>query len=292
MQRLIIGVLAVLAVPAVVYLWPGPKPASHVYFDAAPKDRLEIIAHGGGLAVAPENTLVSLATAAAMNTDVLEVDLNLSKDGQLIIIHDHTLDRTTDTTGLVADRTAAELRLVDAGHGFRDENGDRDLTFIGQGIYPPTLDEAFDAHPNARWVTEIKNPGVEGAQALCRKIKEYGVAERVLVGSFHDDAMSAFRTDCPEVATSMSPGEIGDFYFMARWGLSRFVSTPAVAIQIPTSDGGHDLTNSRFLSALKARGIVIQYWTINDVAEMQRLASKGADGLITDYVEVMLEKQR
>ncbi|MEL7112242.1 MAG: glycerophosphodiester phosphodiesterase family protein, partial [Pseudomonadota bacterium] len=157
--------------------------------------------------------------------------------------------------------------------------------FAGQGIRIPTLQDALLAFPNARWIMEIKNNTPAAAEATCADIKGAGKEQKVLIASFHDEAMAHFRTVCPNIATSMSSGEVRRFVIAARLGLTRFLRSPAVALQIPAEADGIDLTHPRILAAAKARGIRVQYWTINEPSEMAALFETGADGLMTDYVD-------
>lgn len=282
MKRVLLILFGAIALAvAALYLWPAPKPMSHVYFDAAPQGRAEMIAHGGGLGHAPPNTLLALERALAMDADVFEVDVQQTKDGVMILRHDDTLDRTTNMTGRIADYTWAELMTADAG-ARTVIDGER---YAGRGIAIPRMDEALSAFPEARWIMEIKNNTEAAALAMCKEIQDAGAEDRVLVGSFHDQAMAQFRAACPDVATSTSSGEVRNFVIAARLGLSRFVSTPAVAMQLPPEAEEIDLTHPRVLDAAHARGIRVQYWTINDPEEMRHLLDIGADGLITDYVE-------
>jgi len=271
----------VMVAAAILYLWPAPKPVTHAYFDAAPPDRTEKIAHGGGQGHAPPNTILALQRALAMGADVLEVDVQQTKDGVLVLRHDDTLDRTTDLTGLIAGYTWSQLAGADAGARTVIDG----QSFADRGITIPRLDEAFASFPKARWVIEIKNNTSSAATAMCAAIQDAGAETRVLVGSFHDDAMAEFRTVCPGVATSTSSREVRDFVIAARLGVSRFVDTPAVAMQLPVAAEGIDLTHPRLVDAAKARGIRLQYWTINDPEQMRQLLELGADGLITDYVD-------
>ncbi|MGJ3232175.1 MAG: glycerophosphodiester phosphodiesterase [Oceanicaulis sp.] len=266
---------------AVLYLWPAPAPARHAYMEDAPRVCAETIAHGGGLGHAPPNTLLALERASTMGADVLEVDVQQTRDGVLILRHDDTLDRTTDQTGLIADYDWADIETADAGAGW--VIGETDYT--GRGVTIPRLDEALAAFPEARWIAEIKNDTPEAAEAMCRVITDAGAETRVLVGSFHDDAMARFRAACPGVATSAPSDEVRNFVIAARLGLSRWVDTPAVAFQLPVEAAGLDLTHPRVLDAAMARNIRVQYWTINDQAEMEHLLTLGADGIITDYVD-------
>jgi len=282
-MRILISLFVVVAITAAIAFWPAPAPVAHPYLDAMPTARAEIIAHGGGQGVRPTNTLIALDTAAAMGADVLEIDVQMTGDGVPIVLHDATLDRTTDLSGSVATMTLVEVRRADAGANDLVEGAD----FSGQGIGVPTLEEAFSRHPAARWVLEIKTDTDEAAVAMCDAIHAAGATNRVLVGSFHDHALQAFRATCPEVATSTAKNETRMFAIAALLGVSRFVPTPAVALQIPEAAGGLTLAQPRIINAAHQRGIVVQIWTVNDPADMERLLALGVDGVITDYVEVL-----
>lgn len=282
MMRILLIFAALIALAAAaLYLRPEPAANRHVYFDDAPEVCAEIIAHGGGLGHAPPNTLLALERALQMGAEVLEVDVQQTRDGVMILRHDDTLDRTTDMTGLIADYDWAQLESADA--GARTVIGGE--SYAGRGITIPRLDAALAAFPDARWILEIKNDTRSAALAMCEAIRGAGAERRVLVGSFHDAAMDHFRNACPSVATSAPSGEVRNFVIAARLGLSRWVDTPAAAFQLPVEAAGLDLTHPRVLAAADGRGIKVQYWTINDQAEMERLLSLGADGLITDHVD-------
>lgn len=283
MKRFVLIILGSLfAALGILYLWPAPAPVSHVFFEGEEgANSVEIIAHGGGLGHAPPNTILALQRAEAMGADMLEADIQQTRDGTLILRHDDTLDRTTDMTGRIADYDWPELQQADA--GARTEiNGE---AFGARGIQIPTLETALAAFPDARWNLEIKNDTPAAALEMCRVLNAALATERVLIASFHDAAMAEFRRACPTVATSMASKEVQTFVIAARLGLSRFVQTPAVAIQIPMSAEGLDLTHPRIIAAAKARGFALHYWTINDPSDLSDLIDAGADGLITDYVD-------
>lgn len=277
---LIAGGLVVLAIAGLA-LWPAPPAATHAYFDAAPAGRAETIAHGGGQGHGPPNTLLALQRAVDMGADVLEVDVQQTRDGVLVLRHDDTLDRTTDMTGLIAAMNWAELARADAGARTVIDGVDH----AGQGISVPRLDAALATFPTARWILEIKNDTPAAAGAMCETIKASGAQQRVLVGSFHDEAIRQFRAACPGVATSASSSEVLSFVIAARLGVSRLVPMRAVALQLPVSAEGIDLVHPRLLHAARARGLRVQYWTINAPGEMDALLAAGADGLITDHVD-------
>ncbi|MEM7328093.1 MAG: glycerophosphodiester phosphodiesterase [Pseudomonadota bacterium] len=279
-RLLILLSLFVSGVLALVF-WPAPKPISHIYFQAVKENQTEIIAHGGGLGLAPANTLFALQLAEEMGADVLEVDVQQARDGTLVLRHDDTLDRTTNMTGRVDAYDWSDLRQADAGAGTVIDGA----SFGQRGIAIPKLDDALIAFPEARWVMEIKNDTERAATSICDVIKRRGAEHRVLVGSFHDSALRAFRQACPDVATSMASAEVRNFVIAARMGVSRLLKIEATALQIPVSANGLDLTHPRILAAAKARGLRVQYWTVNDPVEMAALQAAGADGLITDYVD-------
>ena len=243
-------------------------------------NQVEIFAHGAGQGVAPTNTLLALETAFASGADALEIDVQLTRDNELVLHHDDTLDRTTDLSGPVADMTWAQIEAADKGSA---------VTIAGQRFADADtkvvrLDTALIALPAARWNIEIKNDSAIAASEACKAISNAGLVNAVLVASFHNKAMKEFRRLCPRVATSMAQEEVRLFLLASKVGLSRFVKTSAVAVQVPVEGGGFDLTNPRFVAALKARNIKLHYWTINEPTQMRLLINAGADGLLTDFV--------
>ncbi|WP_395629971.1 glycerophosphodiester phosphodiesterase [Aquidulcibacter sp.] len=264
----------------VVAAWPAPAPVSHQYFAGLQPAFVENIAHGGGQGHAPPNTLEALQLADEMGADVLEIDLQLTKDGVLVLHHDDTLDRITDMKGPIAAKTWAELQKADSGyHTVIDGQ-----SFRGKGIKIARLEEAFTRFPSKRWVIEIKNDN-EASNRLCALISQFNQSNRVIVASFHDGAMKTFRKACPKVATAYSGDEVRVFLIASHLRLSRFVQSPGVALQIPTFAAGFDLTDPHFVSTAKSRGLKVQYWTINDPKEMRHLIERKADGIMTDYVD-------
>ncbi len=284
MRGVLIVLLFLAAACGTALVWPGPEPVSHPWLDGRAIDRAERIAHGGGLGRAPANTIAALEQAMLDGADVLEVDAQLTADGVLVLMHDDTVDRTTNGTGRVAELTLSELQALNAAFGYEGEPADR---FADAGVTVPTLAESFAAFPDVRWIVEIKPDTEEAAREMCNTIREAGMETRALVGSFHDSAMAHFRDFCPEVATGMASDEALSFYVMARLGLAKFHPTRAVAMQVPPRASGLDVVHPRLIEAAHARGIAVQVWTINDPTEMDALIARGVDGIITDRVDVM-----
>ncbi|TRO89095.1 glycerophosphodiester phosphodiesterase [Glycocaulis profundi] len=288
MRIVLIVLTTIAAFYAAALVWPEPEPIFHPWLEAQAEGRAERIAHGGGLGRAPANTLAALEQALADGAHVLEVDVQMSRDGVPVLIHDDKVDRTTDGTGRVAEMTLDALRGLDAAFGYDGEPADR---FAGQGTAIPTLAEAFAAFPDARWIAEIKPDTEEAARAMCDTIRQAGMSERVMAGSFHDRAMAHFRRACPEVATGMASHEALSFYILARLGLAKFHPTRAAAMQIPPRASGLDALHPRLMAAARARGIAVQVWTINDPDEMDAVIARGADGIITDRIDLMADLQ-
>lgn len=279
-RRWIVLAVAGIALAALA-LWPAPAPVSHPYFAALKSGMVENIAHGGGQGHAPPDTLEALQVADTMGADVLEIDLQLTKDGVLVLHHDDTLDRITDMRGPIATKTWAELQEADSGF-YTVINGQ---SFRGKGIKIARLEQAFTRFPSRRWVIEIKNDNAAASTRLCALIRQFDATNRVIVASFHDGAMKTFRKACPKVATAYSGDEVRLFLIASHVRLSRFVQSPGVALQIPTDAAGLDLTDPHFVSTAKSRGLKVQYWTINDPREMRHLLDRKADGIMTDYVD-------
>ncbi|HVL36142.1 MAG TPA: glycerophosphodiester phosphodiesterase [Burkholderiales bacterium] len=258
----------------------GPA-GGHAFF-AGQSCPVETIAHRGGAALAPENTLVAFERAAALGAQVLEMDLRVSADGAIVVIHDATVDRTTDGAGPVAALGLAELRALDAGYRFTPDGG-QSFPYRGRGVRVPTLEEVAARLPRARLNLEMKQFTVDQAEALCALVLRAGLLERVLVASAVETPLGAFRRACPRAATSMSAGEAYVFIQVT----SAF-PPPAAALQIPERIGERVLATPQLVAAARARGLRVHVWTVNDEARMRALIALGVDGIITDRPDRLL----
>src|SRR5512147_1024722 len=137
--RILLGV--VLAMAVVLRLLAQPAPASAYYTN--PHSKVLVIAHQGGDGIFPGDTLYAYEHAVALGADVLEMDAHITKDGEIVLMHDEKVDRTTDGTGLIEDLTLAELKKLDAAYKWSNDNG-KTFPFRGQGIQVPTLRELFE----------------------------------------------------------------------------------------------------------------------------------------------------
>ncbi len=262
----------------------APRPDQPVF--AA--DRPLLFAHRGGADLWPENTLFAFERAAAMGADVLELDVRLTADGELVVMHDASVDRTTNGKGKVRDMTLAELKQLDAGYRFTPDDG-ATYPYRGQGIAIPTLAEVFRAFPSHIINIEIKDYVPEAVERLVELIEANQAENRVIVSSFDDETMKYFRRLAPHVANAAAPGEIRIFYIFSRLRLTRFHRPLSDAYQIPVERDGIRLDTKTFIDAAHSKNQKVHYWTIDDPEEMRRLLSLGADGVMTDRPDLALD---
>jgi len=277
-----------LAILALVVLAFVAKPApDHPYY-ASDLPYPLVIAHQGGDGLWPGDTLYAFEQADALGVDVLEMDLHITKDGVLVIHHDETVDRTTDGTGTIEEMTLSEIKSLDAGYDWTNDDG---VTFPyrGTGITIPTLEEIFQAFPKYRMTIEIKKTGSSIAVPFCEMIRTYGMQDKILVASFLDERMQEFRQACPEVATSSARQETTVFVLLSKIFLGRLFSPEFYALQVPEESSGITVMTAQFVRAAHGRNLHVEPWTIDDPVQMKLYIDWGVDGLITDRPDVMLE---
>lgn len=239
-----------------------------------------VIAHRGGMALWPENTLFAFERAVAAGADVIEMDLRPSRDGVLMVIHDATVDRVTNGTGAVDELTRDELQELDAAHHFTAASGD--TPHRGWGMRIPTLEEVIERLPDVRISVELKPDDPALAGRLCSLIREKAAQERMMVGSFVAEIVVAFRRACPEVATAFSVPEATAFYARARLGLPSTERPPAQVIITPLSILGLDGAAPSLLRQARRLGLRTQVFTANTEAQMRAVLKAGVDGILTD----------
>jgi glycerophosphoryl diester phosphodiesterase len=277
--------LLFIAVLAVIRLLSKPAP-EHPYY-TADSNRPLVIAHQGGDGIWPGNTMFAFQNAADLGADVLEMDLHITSDGILVLMHDETVDRTTDGTGEIEAMTLDELKQLDAGYDWSSDEGDS-FPFRGQAITVPTLEEVFAAFPEYRMTIEIKKTNSSMAKLFCETIREYNMQDKVLVASFHDERLKEFRAECPEVATSSAKNETTVFVLLTKAFLGGFYSPKFYSLQVPEESGGITVMTESFVRAAHARNLAVEPWTINDEETMRKFIEWGVDGLITDRPDIML----
>lgn len=258
----------------------------HMYFKNLQSAPL-VIAHRGGGGLWPENTLYSFKQAQQLGVDVIEMDVRSTSDGVLVVMHDATVERTTDGKGRVGEMTLAEVKRLDAGYKWSSDGG-KTFPFRGTGIVVPTLQEVFTALPEMRFNIEPKQDAPSLAQPLCRLIREHRMTDKVMIGSFSSTVLEEFRRECPEVATSASTGEVSKFLALHKAGLARSFSPAMQALQVPEYAGGMQVLNADFVNAAHERNLEVHAWTVNETEDMRRLLGIGLDGIMTDYPDRLM----
>jgi glycerophosphoryl diester phosphodiesterase len=252
-------------------------------------DRPLFFAHRGGSLLAPENTMPAFEKGTTLGADALELDVHPTRDGEIIVLHDLDLDRTTNGSGPVAALTLDELRQFDAGYRFTPDGG-ATYPFRGQGIAIPTLAQVYAAFPTVRINIEIKASDPVTEASVWRIIQEHDAADRTMVGSFPEGPLRRFRAlTGGSVATSASEPEIREF-LAATYTLRASRLRPAYdALQIPPTWRHVPVTTRPVVRAAHDLGLDVHIWTIDSAREMRRLLAMGVDGLMSDRPDVLAE---
>lgn len=231
--------------------------------------RPTIFGHRGASAHAPENTLAAFELAITQGADAIELDAKLCASGQVVVIHDQTVERTTDGQGKVAALSLAELKELDAGSYF-------DVAYRREPI--PTLDEVFAAVGKRTFVnvelTNYASPGDNLPAAVAALVKKHQSQSRVLFSSFNPTALHRIHALLPETPKGLLvlPGAKG---FLVRTLLRRLV--PHQALHPEVSD-----VTAGLVSAMHRNGRRVHVYTVNRAADMRALFHLGVDGIFTD----------
>jgi len=240
------------------------------------RDRVLNFAHRGASHGAPQNTLAAFRLAREMGADGVELDVQTSRDGEVVVIHDFTVDATTDGQGRVADKTLAELRELDAGSWF-------DARSAGQRI--PTLQEVIvEVGHQLLLNIELKVKGVRNAGLVAevvRLIEDHNLVHRVVVSSFNPFPLRQVKKLNPRINT----------------GLLYFFDLPVHLVRssltfLADPDALHPekrLVNQEYADWAKERGYRVNVWTVDEPAEMKRLVALGVDSIITNHPDVLRE---
>jgi glycerophosphoryl diester phosphodiesterase len=252
----------------------------HPFFTQHPTPRL--FAHRGASGYRPENTIPSFALGLEMGAPYLELDVRMTRDGHVVVIHDEMVDRTTNGRGRVQSMSLRDLRQLDAAYRF--ERGGGDYPFRDLGISVPSLSEVLERFPGAMLNIELKQKKPPMEEALYRVLDGHDAMNRVLLASEHEEILGRVRAGFgTRAATGISRREGLRF---ARWFLWRRRGKPifgGMALQIPARLAGMDYITTGLVEAAHALGLEVHVWTVNDPARMKRFLGLGADGIMTDY---------
>lgn len=290
----ILGLLIAMVAAAwlVIFMWPVKARPERAFYRANDPEVL-VIAHRGGRGLAPEGTITAFDHAVSLGADVLEFDTHLTKDGHLVVIHDNTVDRTTNGTGKINEMTLEEVQDLNAGYQFTNEKDE--YVFRDQGIYIPTVEEVFQKYPNMRFLIELKDTNApemyeEMIQELWHLIQNYQMEDNVMVGSFAHEINERFEeVSKGNIPIGAGEEEVRDFATKHVARLNGLAASNVDSLQLPTEGDGFDLTSKNIIRSAKARNISVYYWTINDKETMNELIDKKVDGIMTDYPDLLIE---
>jgi glycerophosphoryl diester phosphodiesterase len=294
----------VLAAPAVGNPWLERRPLN--------------IAHQGGEIEAPSDTLYAFQRARRLGADVLEMDLHMTADGHVVVMHDETVDRTTNGTGSVESKTLAEVKKLDAAHWFVPGTGTThsaaasDYVFRGvatgarrpprgyraNDFTIPTLDEVLRAFPRSLINLELKPTTAMTGKLepeVARLLEEFGRTDDVIVVSFLDHSLELFKAVAPDVHTGTATGQAGLFWASSQGAAPGLPNPRHVALQVPIEFNGIHVLHDTFIEDAHANDLAVHVWTINDEQTMRSLLAAGADGVMTDrptLLERLLRERR
>ncbi|MDP7112457.1 MAG: glycerophosphodiester phosphodiesterase family protein [Myxococcota bacterium] len=271
-----------------------------------------IIAHRGGADIAPENTMPAfdLAFAAPISAEVVELDLHTSADGELMVIHDRSVDRMTgegngcateqdseeETYGTVRvhELTVAEVQAFDAGYCYEDPNAaadapdDERYPYRGQGVVIPTLREVLETHADRRFILEVKQQEPSVVEPLIALLEELNRFDSVCFLDFDEEVTAEYREKAPEHACVSLSGQ-----GIRCWASEAIMPFGGGACEdydlgmVPHENGGFDLKKDRFVSNLQALGMPVFMWTVNEDDLMREVLELGVDGVVTDRPDAL-----
>lgn len=269
-----------------------------------PTGETMISAHRSGGGIAPENTLRAFKNCVendSFSVDIFEFDLHITKDGQLILLHDDTFDRTSNSEDvfgqagvLPSEKTYEELLALNLGEHFTTDSGETPYQGlrgedIPEDLKVVRLQDIFDylePYGHYSFIIEIKDGddlGRRAADALYKILKEYDMLSRAVIGTFHGEISDYMDETYPDMLRSAGIKEVVNFYFSSLLGIEHADGYyKFAALQIPDDDYVFKLGTSRLVNYAHKYNIAVQYWTINDPEDVRRLSSIGADAIMSD----------
>ena len=315
---ILVLVLALLACAA----WAAVQISKHHRSDPADVIRYEtdnpfitgktqISAHRSGGGIAPEETLMAFRNCAEnpeFSVDVYEFDLHITKDRQLVLLHDDTLDRTSDCEKVFGEsdvrpenKTLEELKQLNMGAKFVDEDGNMpyaDLAEVPDDLRILSLPEVLDyltGLGDFDYIIEVKNDGELGKAAvdvLYAELTSRGILQDAVFGTFSDEIAAYVGQAYPDFARGTSVGEVVDFYLAALLNKKDY-EPPCSVLQLPFCEDymkyGINLGTAQVINYAHSHNLALQYWTVNDPEDMAYLISVGADCIMTDYPDLLYD---
>lgn len=246
-----------------------------------------IYAHRGASFELPENTLESFALALELGADALETDAHMTRDGHIVLSHDPSGMRAAGVAKAIADCSFSEVRSWDAGATFEPR---RPGSFTrGVRYRVPELEEALAAFPDTIFNVDAKQTRPDMVPALLRAVERCHAASRVRIASFSSENLRRVRARGYTGETGLAPDEVARLMFIPRPAL-RWYRPAGHAAQVPRRAYGIAFDSQRAIDRFHAVGLRVDFWTIDDPAEAQRLIGMGADGIMTDDVRALTQR--
>ncbi|MBC7789114.1 MAG: hypothetical protein H7Z74_04130 [Anaerolineae bacterium] len=245
-------------------------------------DAHPVIAHRGASGYAPENTLAAFQLAVDQGADALEFDVHISLDGTPVVIHDPTLNRTTERSGAIASLPYSAIRAADAGARWTSDEG-RTFPWRGRRVFVPTLGDVVSSFPDIPLVIEIKTRHAQ--EVVQRVLGEHGAMRRCIVASSEVTALDQF--DVSSWSLGAAQKEIGRLKFPMLFG-RRANAVRYRGLFVPEWYWGLPVPTRSFVRAARAMDCPVHVWTVNSPFAARRLWSRGVAGIITNYPPVML----
>jgi glycerophosphoryl diester phosphodiesterase len=212
---------------------------------------------------------------------MLELDVHASADGRIVVIHDPTVDRTTDGTGAVSAMPWDQLRELDAGWHFADPYGR--ASFRARGVRLPLFEELLESFPHTRLNVEAKD--ARAAPGLVALVRRHGATHRVLVAAEHERNRREVRGYAGPWGASAP--QLRAFWLIHRTPLSPLYTPRADVLQVPFAWRGREIVTARFLEEAHRRNLPVHVWVVDDESVMRRLLDLGVDGIQTDRPDVL-----
>ncbi|MCX8064740.1 MAG: glycerophosphodiester phosphodiesterase family protein [Candidatus Hydrogenedentes bacterium] len=239
--------------------------------------------HRGGKGLYPENTIFAYTESTRRwKGCLLEGDIRLTKDGVAVLIHDATVDRTTDGTGNVAEKTVEELKMLDAGYRFTTDGGNT-YPFRGKGIAIPTLEEVLESFPSETFLFEIKVP-LEDLSAVVEPILKRKMEGRVYLASFYAGTIQKIRKNYPMLMTCYTIADAGGLINALRnGGLDKYSPPAQMLAMSPDLEKDFQLTPDN-IESIRRKGVKVLVFTVNTQEYMEKyLREYEIDWILTDY---------
>ena len=242
----------------------------------------QIVAHRGSSGRAPENTLLAMRLAIREDgAGGLELDLQRTADGTVIVLHDETVDRTTDGSGRADALDLTVLRELDAGARFGTSE------FAGRGLRIPTLREVLEEFPGIWLSLDLKQGDPVTERETVALLREFDRTRDVVLSAESSTAARRVARLAPEIPRFVHRDGVQSFFMRHRIRFFAGWNAPGQSLQIPVRYGRHDLSGERLIRDAHRQGLRVLYWTVNDPAEAALLFARGADGIITDWPDRM-----